>query len=346
MRACVRIRMNPVIQGTAMPLLNVKNLSIEFSADGIRQPTVTDISFHLNRGELLSFVGESGCGKSISCLSLARLLPSAAQITSGEILLQTKNGETVDVRTLPVRQLQKIRGGEIAYIFQEPSMCLNPVMRIGNQIMESILLHCPEISDPEAEAVELLRQAGIPEPETRVRQYPHELSGGMQQRVMIAMALASRPSILVADEPTTALDVTIQAQILDLLNRLRRERDMSIILVTHNLGIVSEVADRVEVMYAGRIVEEGSAKELIERPEHPYTKALLAAVPVLGDRKKKLETIPGIVPSPCDFPPGCRFCGRCSISLPVCRTDVPEMTGIPDHRAACHRLKERVSPDE
>ncbi len=320
-----------------MPLLEVKNLSIEFFTDGVRQPTVTDISFHLNRGELLSFVGESGCGKSISCLALAQLLPSAAQITSGEILLETKTGERVDIRKQSGQSLRKIRGGEIAYIFQEPAMCLNPVMRIGDQIMEAIRLHCPEITDSLSEAVELLRQAGIPEPAARVRQYPHELSGGMQQRVMIAMALASRPSILVADEPTTALDVTIQAQILDLLNRLRRERDMSIILVTHNLGIVAEVADRVEVMYAGRIAEEGPARELIDSPRHPYTKALLAAVPVLGGSRQKLQTIPGIVPSPADFPPGCRFCGRCAEALPVCRTDVPEFVQQDNGcRTACH----------
>ncbi len=320
-----------------MHLLEVRNLSIEFFTDGVRQPTVTDISFHLNRGELLSFVGESGCGKSISCLALAQLLPAAAQITSGEILLETKTGEQVDIRKQSGQVLRKIRGGEIAYIFQEPAMCLNPVMRIGEQIMEAIRLHCPEITDPLSEAVELLRQAGIPEPSARVRQYPHELSGGMQQRVMIAMALASRPSILVADEPTTALDVTIQAQILDLLNRLRRERDMSIILVTHNLGIVAEVTDRVEVMYAGRIAEEGPARELIDSPRHPYTKALLAAVPVLGGSRKKLQTIPGIVPSPAAFPPGCRFCGRCTSALPVCRREVPEFVQLDNGcRTACH----------
>ncbi len=329
-------------------LLEVKNLSVEFVTDGVRQPTVTDVSFHLKKGELLSLVGESGCGKSISCLSLARLLPSAARIVSGEIILHTEQGD-VDILKLPPKDLRKIRGGEIAYIFQEPSMCLNPVFRVGDQIAEAIELHCPEIEDPIAEAVELLRQAGIPEPETRVRQYPHELSGGMQQRVMIAMALASRPSILVADEPTTALDVTIQAQILELLGKLRRDRDMSVILVTHNLGIVAELADRVEVMYAGRIVEEGAAQELIAHPAHPYTKALLAAVPVLGEKNKKLQTIPGIVPSPADFPAGCRFCDRCTVGadlteeeFAVCRDRVPEFTQIasdPPHYAACRFAK-------
>ena len=321
-----------------MALLEVKDLTIEFLSEGKQLSTVTGISFHLERGELLALVGESGCGKSISCLALTRLLPPAARITSGEILLHTASG-TIDLLQLSKSELRKIRGGEIAYIFQEPAMCLNPVMRVGDQIVEAIELHCPDIADPDAEAVDLLRQAGIPEPETRARQYPHEMSGGMQQRVMIAMALASRPSILVADEPTTALDVTIQAQILDLLGKLRKERDMSIILVTHNLGIVAELADRVEVMYAGRIVEEATARDLITSPAHPYTKALLAAVPVLGEKKKQLQTIPGIVPAPGEFPEGCRFCDRCSIARSFCKTTLPPLLRIADqHFCACHAV--------
>ncbi len=321
-----------------MALLEVKDLTIEFLSEGKQLSTVTGVSFHLERGELLALVGESGCGKSISCLALTRLLPPAARITSGKILLETSSG-TVDLLQLSKPELRKIRGGEIAYIFQEPAMCLNPVMRVGDQIVEAIELHCPDIADPAAEAVDLLRQAGIPEPETRARQYPHEMSGGMQQRVMIAMALASRPSILVADEPTTALDVTIQAQILDLLGKLRRERDMSIILVTHNLGIVAELADRVEVMYAGRIVEEATAQDLISSPAHPYTKALLAAVPVLGEKKKELQTIPGIVPAPGEFPAGCRFCDRCSVTLPCCKDTLPPQVRIADqHFCACHAV--------
>ena len=321
-----------------MALLEVKDLTIEFLSEGKQLSTVTGVSFHLERGELLALVGESGCGKSISCLALTRLLPPAARITSGEILLETSSG-TVDLLQLSKQELRKIRGGEIAYIFQEPAMCLNPVMRVGDQIVEAIELHCPDIADPATEAVDLLRQAGIPEPETRARQYPHEMSGGMQQRVMIAMALASRPSILVADEPTTALDVTIQAQILDLLGKLRKERDMSIILVTHNLGIVAELADRVEVMYAGRVVEEAAAQDLIASPAHPYTKALLAAVPVLGEKKKELQTIPGIVPAPGEFPAGCRFCDRCSVTLPCCKDTLPPQVRIADqHFCACHAV--------
>ena len=321
-----------------MALLEVKDLTIEFLSEGKYLSTVTGVSFHLEQGELLALVGESGCGKSISCLALTRLLPPAARITSGEILLQTKNGP-VDLLKLSKAEMRKIRGGEIAYIFQEPAMCLNPVMRVGDQIVEAIELHCPDITDPAAEAVDLLRQVGIPEPETRARQYPHEMSGGMQQRVMIAMALASRPSILVADEPTTALDVTIQAQILDLLGKLRKERNMSVILVTHNLGIVAELADRVEVMYAGRIVEEAPAQDLISSPAHPYTKALLAAVPVLGEKKKELQTIPGIVPAPGDFPEGCRFCDRCSCAMPCCKTILPPWVPIrKQHFCACHTV--------
>lgn len=236
-------------------------------------------------------------------------------------------------------------------------MCLNPVFRVGEQIAEAVELHCPDVEDPMAEAVDLLKQAGIPEPSTRAKQYPHELSGGMQQRVMIAMALASRPSILVADEPTTALDVTIQAQILDLLGKLRRERGMSVILVTHNLGIVAELADRVEVMYAGRIVEEATAGEIIQNPQHPYTKALLSAVPVLGEKEKMLRTIPGIVPSPCDYPRGCRFSGRCALRKMLGETDQMKCVeenpllkkisdgGDADHFCACHFVNGKSSAD-
>lgn len=330
-----------------MPLLQVNHLSVEFQTDGLSQPAVSGISFHLDRGEILALVGESGCGKSISCLALARLLPPRAEIVSGTIELETAEGKK-DILSLSPKELRKIRGGEIAYIFQEPSVCLNPVFRVGDQIAEAVELHCPDIESPQDEAVSLLRQAGIPEPETRVRLYPHELSGGMQQRVMIAMALASRPSILVADEPTTALDVTIQAQILELISSLRKERNMAVILVTHNLGIVAELADRVDVMYAGRIVEEGTAHKLINDPRHPYTKALLEAVPVLGEKGKRLRTIPGIVPAPCDYPPGCRFCDRCGLAagLPSggfeqCRSEIPPWRMVaPGHFCACRLAEE------
>ena len=330
-----------------MTILDVKNLTIEFQSERGWLPAVTDVSFHLRKGEILARVGESGCGKSISCMSLARLLPSPpARIARGEVLLTCRNGETENVLNLTPRQLRKIRGGEIAYIFQEPSVSLNPVFRIGAQIAEAIELHRPDVENVEQEVADLLRKVGIPSPEERMRLYPHELSGGMQQRVMIAMALASRPSILVADEPTTALDVTIQAQILDLLAEVRNQFGMSIILVTHNLGIVSEMADRVCVMYAGRIVETAPVRELIDHPRHPYASALLAAVPKLGGTHGKLSTIPGSVPPPARFPAGCRFCDRCSLcaALPekerkICETVVPEMREIsPGHFCACHRI--------
>lgn len=293
-----------------MPLLEVNNLSIEFNTSGIFLPVVSEISFKVNAGEILALVGESGCGKSVSCMALARLLPRGAARVFGEVKFMHQGGVCYPL-TMPARELRKIRGGGIAYIFQEPSSSLNPVFRIGDQIIEALELHRPEIIDCRNKAINLLRQVGIPEPETRLRSYPHELSGGMQQRVMIAMALAGKPSLLVADEPTTALDVTIQAQILELLQQLRDEHQMGVILVTHNLGIVAEMADRVAVMYAGNIVETGNAKAVINNPQHPYTRALLAAVPKLNHHNKSLYTIPGMVPQPADFPTGCRFSGRC-----------------------------------
>ncbi len=328
-----------------MDELIVNHLSIEFQSEGRLLPAVTDLSFHLEKGEILALVGESGCGKSISCMSLARLLPEPpAKIADGEILFR-RGEKMVNIRELSHQELRKIRGGGIAYIFQEPSVSLNPVFRVGDQIAEAIELHRPEVDDIPKEVVSLLEKVGIPEPGERAKQYPHELSGGMQQRVMIAMALASHPSVLIADEPTTALDVTIQAQILDLLIQLRKDLGMSVILVTHNLGIVSEMADRVYVMYAGRIMETASARELIDHPMHPYTRALLAAVPVPG-REGALSTIPGNVPSPANFPKGCRFSDRCewkkrfsSLKQKECEEILPPMrewkTG---HFCACHRI--------
>ncbi len=324
-----------------MCVLCVKDLNIGFFSGKKKVvPTVSDVSFQLKRGEILALVGESGCGKSISCMSLSKLLPSPPAVVSGSVKLTKKDGSEIEVFGLSAKELRKIRGKEIAYIFQEPSVSLNPVFRIDTQIKEVLSLHRPDVEDQDREVISLLKKVGIPAPETRAKAYPHELSGGMQQRVMIAMALASNPSVLVADEPTTALDVTIQAQILDLLKQLRKDQGMSIILVTHNLGIVSEMADRVCVMYAGRIVETAPVRELMERPRHPYTKALLKAVPVLGGEKGKLSTIPGTVPMPSDFPPGCRFCDRCS-EVPegteLCRETVPPLREItPDHLCACH----------
>ena len=329
-----------------MPLLEVKNLNVSFLSDGKLLPAVSDVSFSVEEGEILALVGESGCGKSITCMSLAKLLPEAARILGGEVRLKLRSGEIAEVMKLEGRALRKIRGGGIAYIFQEPSVSLNPVFRVGEQIAEVLELHRPEVSDPWSEAVELLKKVGIPDPVNRVRLYPHEMSGGMQQRVMIAMAIASHPTLLIADEPTTALDVTIQAQILDLLLELRKTLGTAMILVTHNLGIVSETADRVAVMYAGRIVETGKVRALIDSPVHPYTRALLAAVPVLGGKSGRLSTIPGSVPLPAEYPAGCRFCTRCERCFRAspeeqrrCRDEVPVFreTG-PGHFCACHLI--------
>ncbi len=327
-----------------MALLEVNDLNVSFLSDGKLLPAVSDISFTVEEGEILALVGESGCGKSITCMSLAKLLPGAARILGGEVKLKTGPGETTDVMKLEGRELRKIRGGKIAYIFQEPSVSLNPVFRVGEQIAEVLELHRPDVADPWKEAEELLKKVGIPDPASRVKLYPHEMSGGMQQRVMIAMAIASHPALLIADEPTTALDVTIQAQILDLLLELRRTLGTSMILVTHNLGIVSETADRVAVMYAGRIVEMGKVRELIDSPQHPYTRALLAAVPVLCEDSGRLSTIPGSVPLPAEFPAGCRFstrCERCMHASPEeqkrCRDEVPSLRECRSgHFCACH----------
>lgn len=328
-----------------MALLEVKNLSIGFRQGKSVLPVVSDVCFSVGRGEVLALVGESGCGKSISCLALTGLLPKQlAEVSSDGIFFETRSGEVADLAALSASRMRRIRGGEIAYIFQEPSASLDPVLTVGRQISEVLELHRPEIEDADAEVVRLLDQVGIPAAKSRLRAFPHELSGGMQQRVMIAMALAGRPRLLIADEPTTALDVTIQAQILDLLREMRAEYDLSVILVTHNLGIVAEAADQVAVMYAGNIVEAAATAELLGDPRHPYTRALLAAVPVLGDASGRLSTIPGMVPRPEDYPVGCRFCTRCRTAAGMpedvssrCRDVAPGSIEIsPGHLCRCH----------
>ncbi len=324
-----------------MSLLSVKNLRIAF---GKNTPDVVDsLSFEIDRGEILALVGESGCGKSISCLALTGLLPTPPARVSADAILFDSGKEQLDLAKLPPKKLRKIRGGKIAYIFQEPSVSLNPVFRVGDQIGEVLTLHRPDVTDVRAECIELLRQVGIPAPETRIDAFPHEMSGGMQQRVMIAMALAGNPDLLIADEPTTALDVTIQAQILELIDELRRGRQMAVILVTHNLGIVARFADRVAVMYAGHLVESAPTRDLLEHPAHPYTRALLKAVPKLGNPEDKLSTIPGQVPSPAKFPAGCRFCERCvhyaemsPAEQKLCRETRPEVKLVsPGHLVFC-----------
>jgi oligopeptide/dipeptide ABC transporter ATP-binding protein len=332
-----------------MSLLEVEKLSIEFKNDGQWLPVVSDVSFKVDSGEVLALVGESGCGKSVTCMSLAKLLPQhQARYASGRISF-IHRGQKYDTLSLPVRQLREIRGAGIAYIFQEPSVSLNPVFRIGDQIAEAISLHQPDEENVRDLVIELLRRVGISDPERRIRCYPHEMSGGMQQRVMIAMALASNPELLVADEPTTALDVTIQAQILELLGEIRKQRNMAIILVTHNLGIVAELATRVAVMYAGHIVELAATATLLSKPVHPYTLALLAAVPKLKSRQERLNIIPGMVPSPANFPKGCRFYGRCQRAAALsaekqqlCADAVPEWEDVGEnHFCRCWYKNEK-----
>ncbi|MEI8340336.1 MAG: ABC transporter ATP-binding protein [Verrucomicrobiota bacterium] len=268
-------------------LLQVKNLSIRFNTERGRVDAVRDVSFTLRKGETLAIVGESGSGKSVTALALTRLLPQPpAEFVSGHIFWKNQ-----DVLQMSPRQLREIRGGQIAYIFQEPSTSLNPVFTIRNQIAEAIRLHRPGIKDVEAEIVKWLDLVGIVDPEKRMRDYPHQLSGGMQQRAMIAMALSCQPGLLVADEPTTALDVTIQAQIMDQLRELKSKLDMAIILITHNFGIISGIADNVAVMYRGRIVEYGRTEEVLSNPQHAYTKALIDCIPKLGAKRRRLATI-------------------------------------------------------
>ncbi|MEO6052732.1 MAG: ABC transporter ATP-binding protein [Chthoniobacterales bacterium] len=272
---------------SSSPLLSVKNLSIRFETDEGNVDAVKNVSFDLQAGETLAIVGESGSGKSVTSLALTRLLPEPpAKYVSGTILLKDQ-----DVLTMAPSNLRKIRGGEIAYIFQEPSTSLNPVFTIRNQIAEAIRLHRPEVKDIDAEVISTLNAVGIVNPEQRLHDYPHQLSGGMQQRVMIAMALSCHPQILVADEPTTALDVTIQAQIMEELRQLRQKFGTAIILITHNFGIVKGFADRVAVMYRGQIVEHGPTEQILQSPQHPYTKALIACIPKMGTKQRRLLTI-------------------------------------------------------
>ncbi len=309
--------------GTKTPLLEIKSLQLDFVSDGQALRAVDDVSLAIDAGETLCLVGESGCGKSVTALSIARLVPTPpARYPGGQILL---NGQ--DVLRMSKAQLREIRGGVVSYVFQEPAASLNPVFRVGNQIKESLRLHRPEAATDD-EVIRLLKLVGIPAPESRIRDYPHQLSGGMQQRVMIAMALASRPKLLVADEPTTALDVTIQAQILELLRDLKRQLGMSLLLITHNLGIVGDIADRVAVMYAGQIVELAPATELLARPLHPYTQALMNSVPKLGGNASRLTVIPGQVPNLGALPSGCRFHPRCPKARPDCARTPPGLVEV------------------
>ena len=311
------------------PLLAVEDLRVVFDTEEGVIPAVDGVSFSIDHGETLALVGESGCGKSVTALSIARLVPEPpGRVAGGRILLAGQN-----ILDLTPRQLQAIRGAKVAYVFQEPAAALNPVFRIGVQIGEAVQLHRRLRGGAVREEVlRLLQLVGIPAPAERIDDYPHQLSGGMQQRVVIAMALASQPSLLVADEPTTALDVTIQAQILELLQELQQRLGMAVLLISHNLGVVSDVADRLAVMYAGRIVEEGPVARILDAPAHPYTRGLLDSIPRLGQEADRLPAIGGTVPDPLALPAGCKFEPRCPIARADCRAAEPGLEPIGDER--------------
>jgi oligopeptide/dipeptide ABC transporter ATP-binding protein len=307
------------------PLLEVKELKTYFFTDDGVVKAVDGVNFHVNRGEVLGLVGESGCGKSVTSFSILRLVDAPGKIVGGEVYFDGQN-----LLDLEDAEMVAVRGKNISMIFQQPQSSLNPVFKIGDQIVEVFQIHADvEKGKGWERAVDLLRTVGIPDPEEKSHAYPHELSGGQSQRVMIAMALALNPQLLIADEPTTALDVTIQAQILDLLRDLRNRMGTSVILITHDLGLIAEMADRVAVMYAGHIVEETDAKILFANPLHPYTQGLINSVPVLGEVKDRLETIPGSVPNLVDMPVGCRFADRCKsrhdYELDICTVAEPEL---------------------
>ena len=319
------------------PVLEIQNLTVSFSTTKGKLIAVNGISFHLNPGETLALVGESGCGKTVSALSILRLLPEPpAEILSGKIIFDGQ-----DLLSLRAKVLQDLRGHSISMIFQDPMTSLNPVLTVGEQIAETLLRHTA-MNRREAlqKSADLLSRVELPSPKEKLQYYPHQLSGGMRQRVMIAMALACAPRVLIADEPTTALDVLIQAQILELLENLKKETGMSILIITHDLGVVAEIAQRVLVMYAGEIVESGPAKAVLNNPFHPYTKGLTASIPKLGTKKRpgaRLEEIPGNVPSLDQRPSGCPFHPRCSWAMEICKTQNPQLRMIEAQRqVSCH----------
>jgi len=326
----------------AQSVLEVRGLMTSFPGPGHRLAVVDGVDLTLFRGETLALVGESGCGKSVTALSILRLVPKPGRIDRGTVRLGSR-----DLRALPVAELRRIRGREISMIFQEPMTSLNPVVSVGKQVIEAIRLH-ERVSPAQARsrALALFEQVGIPDPASRLDAFPHQLSGGMKQRVMIAMALASRPSVLIADEPTTALDVTIQGQILDLLRQLRDQLGTAILLITHDLGIVNELADRVAVMYAGRLAEVGTRTDILAAPRHPYTQGLLRSMPARARRGERLAEIAGVVPPPGAWPKGCRFAPRCTRAFDLCTRIDPEPTRLsPDHTAWCHAVaQEQGSP--
>ncbi|MFZ5564287.1 MAG: ABC transporter ATP-binding protein [Thermodesulfobacteriota bacterium] len=323
-------------------LLAVENLSVSFDTEAGRVRAVDGLSFEVRRGEILGLVGESGCGKSVTALSVMRLLPKpSGRIDGGRVLL-----DGTDLTSLPPESMRAIRGRRIAMIFQEPMTALNPVHTVGRQLGEVYHLHHREKDKAAviAASVEMLKKVGIPDPAQRLAQYPHQISGGMRQRVMIAMALACGPDLLIADEPTTALDVTIQAQILELIKTIQGQSGMAVMIITHDLGVIAETCQRVCVMYAGTLVESADTATLFDRPAHPYTQGLLASIVRLDNRRKtKLATIAGMVPSLAELPPGCRFQNRCPKVMDICRTVAPIPVSVgPEHMASCHAVEKEL----
>ncbi|MBC8414031.1 MAG: ABC transporter ATP-binding protein [Nitrospira sp.] len=315
-------------------LLKISGLKVYFDTDEGVVKSVDGVDLEIKKGETLGLVGESGCGKSVTCMSMLKLIPSPpGRIAGGEILYKGR-----DLVPMSETEMEGIRGNDISMIFQEPMTSLNPVFTVGNQIAEAVMLH-QNTTESEAReiAIGMLRKVGIPSPEMRIDEYPHQMSGGMKQRVMIAMALVCNPELLIADEPTTALDVTIQAQILDLMQSLQDELGMSILLITHDLGVVAGMADHVAVMYASKIIEYGTVESIFRDPHHPYTLGLFASIPVIGEKKSFLYVIPGNVPNPLAFPEGCKFWPRCEFSEDICRKEEPTLAEVnPGHTAACH----------
>jgi oligopeptide/dipeptide ABC transporter ATP-binding protein len=323
-------------------LLEVKNLETHFPTRAGLVRAVNDVSFYLDEGELLGLVGESGCGKSITALSIMRLISEPGRIAGGKVFFRDK-----DLLELSDERMRAIRGNDIAMIFQDPMTSLNPVFTVGEQIAEALRLH-RKLNKTQAweAAIEAMKEVSIPDPARRVKDYPHQLSGGMRQRVMIAMALACDPELLIADEPTTALDVTIQAQILELLDELRRTRKLAVLLITHDLGVVAEVADRVCVMYTGKIVEESPVEDIFAQPKHPYTRGLLRSVPKIteigSNKETRLPTIEGMVPSPTNLPPGCHFAPRCEFRMEKCvHGEIPFYHPAPEVEVRCVLYEEK-----
>ena len=327
------------------PVLEVRHLKTYFLTEDGEGKAVDDVSFSIGRGEVLGLVGESGCGKSVTSLSIMRLVPDPpGKILGGQILFNGRN-----LLELSEEEMRTVRGRDVSMVFQEPMTSLNPVFTVGDQIQEGYILHTgASKKDARARTIELMKLVNIPAPETRIDDYPHQFSGGMRQRIMIAMALACNPKVVICDEPTTALDVTIQAQILELLNTLRTEMGTAILLITHDLAVIAETAHRVVVMYAGKVVEEAEVRALFAKPLHPYTQGLMGSIPRVDQKSDRLASIEGVVPSPFGLPDGCRFYNRCNQRLDLCKTQCPTLVdkGEPGHphTVACHIYT--MAPDE